>query len=450
MAGACVLSACADGSASRPSSRTTLIVGGGLAGLAMLRRLSDRGEEARLLEGGTRLGGRAWTLRDGVPPGLVPEAGAERVGAGHARVRAMLERFGVGLEAPPPPTEPFRIELADGRHILDDVTQPPESLLEGLSERERRFGPFWIDIAFATSLEAPAPEDPRSAMRWMKDAGLGARAEEWVRACSAHPLDRIPAVEFHRLAAEDLEAFDWARIEGGTSRLVEALASGMESRIARGRIVEEVWWDGAGLGGGVAGKPAVSCRGGAVFTADRLVLALPLEPLRRLAFRPSAPPALVRRLDGLFASDQVKIHVAIPKAGTGTFSPWNARPRYPRMTWLADGVADDGTRLMGTMATEVDLVAVRALLAQGAGTIGAAVATAFADFPTKTPQAWFHDFGRDPLAGGSGVYARTGGVPRGPVLEGPVAMIGSDLSDMPGWMEGALSSVDALCAAWGI
>jgi hypothetical protein len=105
-----------------------------------------------------------------------------------------------------------------------------------------------------------------------------------VRAPPIRSIAFLP-VEFQRLAAEDLEAFDWARIEGGTSRLVEALAhAGMESRIARGRIVEEVWWDGAGLGGGVAGKPAVRCRGGVV-SADRRVLALPLEPfvVRRFA-----------------------------------------------------------------------------------------------------------------------------------------------------------------------
>jgi hypothetical protein len=116
----------------------------------------------------------------------------------------------------------------------------------------------------------------------------------------------------------------------------------------------------------------------------------------------------------------VKIHVAIPKAGTGTFSPWNARLRYPRMTWLADGVADDGTRLMGTMATEVDLVAVRALLAQGAGTIGAAVATAFADFPRRPRRRGSTTSGATRSQGARASMRGPAGVPaRGPFLKGP-------------------------------
>lgn len=450
VAGACALAGCGETSASSGDRRRTVIVGGGLAGLALLRKLVDRGDDAVLLEAGRRLGGRVYTLRDGPPSGLIAEAGAERVGVGHTRVRAWLERFGVACVPPTPPKEPFRLTLGAERHVIADTTEPPAALLEGLSETERRFGPFWIDIAFATAIEAPRADDPRSAMRWMKDAGLGARAESYVRAFCAHPLDRIPAVEYHRLAHEDLDAFDWSRIDGGSSRLTDAMSTGLDGFIRRDHVVDGVWLDGGVLTGGVAGKPAVRCRNGAVFVGDRVVLALPLEPLRKLAFHPERPVDLTRRLDGLFASDQVKIHVEIPPIGTGTFSPWNARSAYPRMTWLADGVAADGRRLMGTMATEVDLVAVRTLLAQGPAAVGAAIAASIPDFPTRTAAAWFHDFGRDPFAGGSGTYARRGDIPRGPVITGALGVVGSDLSDMPGWMEGALSSVDTLCDAWGI
>ncbi|OBA80318.1 monoamine oxidase [Mycobacterium sp. 1164966.3] len=59
---------CASGSPSRPDSKSVLVIGAGMAGLAAARRLSDAGWPVRLIEARARIGGRVYTNRDwGVP-----------------------------------------------------------------------------------------------------------------------------------------------------------------------------------------------------------------------------------------------------------------------------------------------------------------------------------------------------------------------------------------------
>lgn len=429
----------------------TIIVGGGIAGLALLARLRVAGVDATLLEGSQRVGGRMYTMRTGVPEGLHAEAGAERVGATHVQMRGLMQALGIEVEPLAAMEEPFRIDVGGEVYIIDDPNEPPAGLLAGLTEVEKKFGPSWIDIAIATSATAPTPNDPRTAMKWLKDSGLSARGEVLVRAFSAHPLDRITAVDLHRIAIEDFEAFDWGRVTGGTSRVTDALAAGLRDRIVFGKQVDRVFLNTAALPGGSPVQAGVGCKDGSTFIADRVVLAMPLRPLQALTWLPSEPAPVRPRLDALFPSDQVKVYVEIPAAGTSGFTPWHARTSYPRMTWVAAGQSRDGRRLMGTMATETDLVPVRALLGGGASALGSAIANTIPGFPTKSPATFVHDFGRDPLAGGSGVYSRKSApATRGPIIDGRVAIIGSDLSDMPGWMEGALRSVDALCATWKV
>jgi monoamine oxidase len=60
--------ACASDHAAPPDTKSVLIVGAGMAGLAAARSLADAGWPVRLIEARDRIGGRVWTNRDwGVP-----------------------------------------------------------------------------------------------------------------------------------------------------------------------------------------------------------------------------------------------------------------------------------------------------------------------------------------------------------------------------------------------
>lgn len=73
----------------------TLIIGGGIAGLYLAEQLSKRtDQEVTLLEKNNYFGGRVYTFRDKAK-GLQYEAGAGRIHREHARVNALVTRFGL-------------------------------------------------------------------------------------------------------------------------------------------------------------------------------------------------------------------------------------------------------------------------------------------------------------------------------------------------------------------
>lgn len=78
----------------------TLIVGGGLAGLALARALSARGQEYRLIEARDRLGGRilSRTVRDG-PHAAAFDLGPAWFWPGQARIAALIEALGLEVFA---------------------------------------------------------------------------------------------------------------------------------------------------------------------------------------------------------------------------------------------------------------------------------------------------------------------------------------------------------------
>ena len=71
----------------------TVIIGGGIAGLYLAEQLAER-DQVTLLEKNDYFGGRVYTFRDKAK-GLQYEAGAGRIHRDHARVNALVDRFGL-------------------------------------------------------------------------------------------------------------------------------------------------------------------------------------------------------------------------------------------------------------------------------------------------------------------------------------------------------------------
>jgi monoamine oxidase len=98
-----------------PSSgagRTVVIIGAGIAGLVSAYELRRAGYKVTVLEARDRIGGRAWTIRNGTrivqigrkdqhaafDPGLYFNAGPARLPSTHRVILGYARRFGVGLE----------------------------------------------------------------------------------------------------------------------------------------------------------------------------------------------------------------------------------------------------------------------------------------------------------------------------------------------------------------
>jgi monoamine oxidase len=118
--------------------RKVVIAGGGLSGLSCAYELRKLGFEAIVLEGQGRPGCRIQTLREGMDPELVAEAGATRIPDTHELTLSYVHQFGLTLE-------PFK-----GRHLADVVRLRGQNCVVGhgfepnwrlqLSPQERRLG----------------------------------------------------------------------------------------------------------------------------------------------------------------------------------------------------------------------------------------------------------------------------------------------------------------------
>jgi hypothetical protein len=404
------------GACARGDRAEVLVVGGGLAGLATLDRLVKAGRDARLLEAATRLGGRIFTVRDGMSAGLRAEMGAERVGGLDAGVRGLLVEHGLAVAPYPPPRQRLRLRWKGVSYLFETAKDLPEAVLGGLSEVERSGAPLEVLRAIVESSKPPAADDPRSGIEWLRASGMTKRGEELVRAFATIPLEGMPAPAFHRAAVREALARSSDTVAGGTDRLVERLGARHQGRITTGAAAVEAAQDGEGV--------TIVASSGRSFRAAHAVFCLPLAPLRALRFGGGTPEPLSRALRGLEIAHETKL-----AAETGG----RDAPEYAfserSVSWRLPETSARGTFVSQTLSWEPDA-------ARGA--------------PVPAPPgAVRHDFSADPLAGGAYAYARSLDAVGGVVRAGRLFFAGADLSDAPGWMEGAVRSADAAAAALG-
>jgi monoamine oxidase len=82
----------------QPGGKRVAIVGGGMAGVHCAYRLGLGGVRATLFEGGKRLGGRMFSLREGLPDGMVAELGGELIDTDHVTMQALAKELGIQLD----------------------------------------------------------------------------------------------------------------------------------------------------------------------------------------------------------------------------------------------------------------------------------------------------------------------------------------------------------------
>jgi monoamine oxidase len=394
-----------------------LVIGGGLCGLVALDRLARAGRKAVLLEAGNRLGGRILTLREGFAAGLRAEMGAERVGLEDHGVRALLKELGVATAAHRPPSNPMIFQWQGRSYRFHDVRDLPAALLEGLSDAERQASPLGILHGLMEGAPAPAADDARSGMEWMRSRGLTPAGEKFVRAFVPMPLDGPAAPVFFRMATREVKARKSDLVAGGTDQIVEKLAARHAAAITKGVQIVSLRQE--------ARRVEAADASGRKFDGSSAIVCLPLNPLRKLTFEGGVPEPLATRLKDLEPAYERKTAAESDKAETEyVFAERSVLWRLPEMS------------AKGTFVTHrLDWEADAKPAASDGGAARAAAGSAFRDFTF------------DPLVGGAYAYSKSGAAREGVVVAGRLLFAGADLSDMPGWMEGAVRAAEQAVAA---
>lgn len=390
-----------------------LVIGGGLCGLVALDRLVKAGRKAVLLEAGNRLGGRILTLREGFSAGLRAEMGAERVGLEDHGVRALLRELGVATIPHRPPSHPMIFRWQGRSYRFHDVRDFPADVMAGLSEVERRASPLGILYALMEGAPAPAADDARSGIEWLRSRGLTPAGEKFVRAFVPMPLDGLAAPVFFRFATREVKARKSDLVEGGTDQLVERLAARHAAAITKGVQIVSLRQE--------ARRVEAADGSGRKFGGSSAIVCLPLNPLRKLQFDGDVPEPLATRLKDVEAAHERKCAAESGDPETEyVFAERSVLWRLPEMSAT-------GTFVTHRLEWEAD--------ARPAARDGA------------SPGAVFRDFTFDPLIGGAYAYPKSGAAREGVVVAGRLLFAGADLSDAPGWMEGAVRAAEQAVAA---
>ncbi|GMT32702.1 hypothetical protein PFISCL1PPCAC_23999, partial [Pristionchus fissidentatus] len=289
------------------STPEVIVVGGGISGLAAARQLRGFGVDVKVIEARAKIGGR---MQDDWSLGVAVGCGAQLVtGILNNPIALMCEQVGVGYRA-----------LTEGCPLLDATTG---GRVDAKVDRV-------VDEQFNAILDAHGHW--RSSVQDAEDGSLYEHlttihekllklgAVKWTEAeervfqwnigntefsCGAK-LDQVSALHWDQNESLVQFAGAHALLTEGSSEMIKRLGEGTDIRL--NCPVEKITW-------GADKKCTVACKGGKKFTADSVIIAVPLAVLHKgtIEFVPPLPKSKCAAIKGLGAGLIEKIAVRFPR-----------------------------------------------------------------------------------------------------------------------------------------
>jgi len=296
-----------------------LVIGAGISGLETALLLQEQGVDAQVIEARNRVGGRVLSL-DHIPGS--PEAGANTMGAGYARLRDAAARYGAAYK---PNSQSYLrgLEIVIGDQLVPIKQWPdhPANVLPREFKTDapwRYYGRFMKDhVPLPTPFDWLDPQFAHldvSFDDWMLSQGA---SSELIDLCCNHKWEYNNSTHDVSALVVMME-YLWGRsvfvdngvqssfvFTGGNQRMPEAMASHLKRDIHFGREVVSMMSTKTGA--------EARCADGTVYRAERIVCSIPFPVLRRIHVDPAFTGAQRAAIWSIPRQMVTQVHL-VPKA----------------------------------------------------------------------------------------------------------------------------------------
>ncbi|MFF8605648.1 flavin monoamine oxidase family protein [Streptomyces sp. NPDC015346] len=263
--------------------RPVVVIGAGLAGLTAAHKLTAAGVPVVVLEASDRVGGRAYTVREGFAAGQQCDLGGELLLGPYQAIPKLCADLGVEM------SEPFwlwREDTAPDELFVHGMLHEGHIVLGGEALRGERFAAVDREIRAAVQETPPAHHEVVS--QWVRRLDLSPDAEAALIAIS-----HLVQYETHQMDVSGVLVetgyFTIQRVVGGSQVLPEALAENLDVRLNSPARAVRQRRDGV----------EVELESGERIPADRVIAAVPASLLGALGFDPPLPPNITAALSSL-------------------------------------------------------------------------------------------------------------------------------------------------------
>jgi len=292
------------------------VVGAGIAGLTAAWRLKQAGASPVVYDASGRTGGRAFTLRDHFP--VKCELGGELIDTGHRQIRALVEELGlslVDLRAAAADTEPERYVLNAMRYTEAQILDVFRPLVPAIRRDLEAVGEAPITHAHFT----PTAEslDALSLGSWLERNGVRGPLRALLEVAFVSELGREP-YELNALSflytigrdADRLALYGSSDERFSVHEGSDAIAARLATRLGAAVVLSHRL---AAVRARDDGAVTLSFEVGATtrdVVADRVVLALPFNQLRRCELALELPVAKRRAIQELAYGTNAKVMIS--------------------------------------------------------------------------------------------------------------------------------------------